>query len=821
MTEHHWSSRVGQIPDEHTTFVGRRDVLRAARISLAGTRLLTLVGPSGVGKTRLATRMAAEVQNADAASLVQWTRLAPVQRTADPAAVIGEVARAIGFVRIPDGVSRETLVDHLREQCSERRCLLVLDNCEHVVEQVSAIVHDLLAETTHLRVLATSQEPLGCKDEQVFLVPPMSYPALTTSTGQHAPSDLDAVALLNERAARAGVTIMADDAATKLCRLLDGIPLAIELVAAGLRTRSLEDVLLDLNQYSTMSRTRSRSADTYPRSAQMHHSLRLAIEWSYYNCSPPERLLWSRLSAFEAGWDRQAAEAIVGEPIEDERGLAHTVSVLLTNLVDKAIIWLDESGIQPRFRMPETVRGYGEKILAESGEREVLRERHRNHYLTLLTDPGAQWSLRGEVEWRHIVQLELPNLRGALEWSITTPGQQTVALAMAIELTRLRIAPIFTSHREPLYWLDRTLQAIPAGTAEPLHLRAMALAGWYASSGGDSERGSALLTECRTAARGRPPAELLLADGTAALFKRADPASVTILSESVDNFQRIPQRGVGDRFRALSMRAFASAWTSEPATALELTARCLDECTTGGSEWALLWAMSAHGVALMRHADPRDAITVHRQVIKRQRELHDLNGYLWSIQHIAWAHAELLAGIAPYRNPAICVASSEPSGEGAAQPRVAAQLLGAAERLRSRYHQSLEGLVPIATADARARALTYAVLGAHDYAVAMAEGLALPNEAIIELALTGRTSEPLMPAAGEHPSGGPGGGLTATERHIIALAAQGLSNARIAQLRACSVRTVEKHLENIRRKQAVEPRSEIRAWTSTVQLDES
>jgi predicted ATPase/class 3 adenylate cyclase len=393
------------LPDQLSSFVGRERELLELRMLLAHSRLVTLTGPGGVGKTRLALRLGAELLDGSGGG-VWFVDLAPVL---DPRLVALTVAAGL---RVPVPANREVL-EALHEALGDRRLLVVLDNCEQVVESAAELVAGLLTRCPGVSVLATSREPLRFAGEQVYRVPPLSTPQTSADPAELAESE--AVQLFLERAAeqrcRFALNAPNAPAIARVCRRLDGIPLAIELAAVRLRSMTIDDLDARLDHRFALLTGGSRTSGPRQR------TLQALIDWSYRLLTDAERNALARLSVFAAsGFDLAAAEAVCGvagaSPFET---LDH-----LDALVDKSLVQADDSSGTVRYRLLETVREYAAARLAERGEAEAANARlaHRDHYLTLaemarphLTGPDAR-------QWHARLSAEHDNMRVALAESL-------------------------------------------------------------------------------------------------------------------------------------------------------------------------------------------------------------------------------------------------------------------------------------------------------------------------------------------------------------------------------------------------------------------
>ncbi|NUS42743.1 MAG: LuxR family transcriptional regulator, partial [Mycobacteriaceae bacterium] len=448
----------GNLPAEVTTFVGRREELAAAKRLLPSTRVLTLLGPGGVGKTRLSRQIGEAVSRAfpDGVWLVE---LADVH---DPDLVTLSVAEAL---ELRDDTTAP--LPRLTSFLSDKRLLLILDNCEHLIDACAALVGRIIATTREVRVLATSREVLGIPGEQVMPVPPL-------------PADSDGLALLTERAAAAnpGFTATAANRGVlaSICRRLDGIPLALELAALRLRMFTPEQVLARLDDALGLLSSGPRTAP------QRQQTLEGAIGWSYDLCTPAEQRLWERLAVFAGGFDIDAVEAVcaAGEPFLDA----------LTGLVDKSVLTLRFDGTAGRYSMLEPIRQFGEDRLAARGDRDAVRRSHFEHFRGLALRGRTAYACGDDVAWFRDLAREHANLRAALQFGIAESPQ--AALDMSTVLRP------YWEHGRFLSEGYRRLTDALAANPEPTLTRARGLssAASLAALLAEREPAARLLTEC-------------------------------------------------------------------------------------------------------------------------------------------------------------------------------------------------------------------------------------------------------------------------------------------------------------------------------------
>jgi predicted ATPase/class 3 adenylate cyclase len=405
------------LPIQLTSFIGRERELEEAKARLASARLLTLIGPGGTGKTRLGLQLAADLlpHYADG---VWVAELAPLT---DPALVLQTIASIFG-VREQMGMSvQELLVDFLRD----KDLLLVIDNCEHLIDTCAQLIEQLLQSCSKLKIVASSREALGIMGETVYRVPSLSVPtAADPSRSTLARSE--SVQLFVERATAANPRFILNDqnaaAIGQICRRLDGIPLALELAAARLTVFSPEQVASRLDDRFRLLTGGSRTA--LPR----QQTLRALIDWSYDLLSEPERKLFRKFSVFAGGCTFEAAETICSEM---------DVLNLLTQLVNKSLVAVEEENGGPRYRLLETVRQYARDKLLETGESEQARNLHFEYFYNLAKAAEPGLNSPQALEWIGRLAAEHDNMRAALEWGLEK--NVPAVLSMAPSLVRFWI----------------------------------------------------------------------------------------------------------------------------------------------------------------------------------------------------------------------------------------------------------------------------------------------------------------------------------------------------------------------------------------------
>jgi len=405
-----------------TSFVGRTDEVARVGKALQTCRLVTLVGPGGAGKTRLAAEVAAAMRDNmldETADGIWLAELASVTDAADvPQAVLGAIGLRESRL-LPDGTQRITSRDartRLLEGLADARALLVLDNCEHLIDACAHLADALLADSPQLRIVATSREPLGITGESLFVVPPLG--------------EDPAVRLFADRAAAVSPDFSVDGESRALIldivRRLDGLPLAIELAAARLRTLPLAEISRRLTDRFRLLTGGSRTA--LPR----HRTLRAVVEWSWDLLTPAERLLAERFSVFPAGATPAAVDAVcVGGELA-----AADADELLSSLVDKSL--LQPLGDGTRLRMLETIREYGAEKLAARGEVGELRRRHAAHYSGLMREAAPRLLTRDQLSWLAVLRADRDNILAALRyWCDTDDAENALSLVVSLAVMAL------------------------------------------------------------------------------------------------------------------------------------------------------------------------------------------------------------------------------------------------------------------------------------------------------------------------------------------------------------------------------------------------
>jgi non-specific serine/threonine protein kinase len=745
--------------------------------------LVTLTGVGGVGKSRLALRVARDVKRAFADGV--W--LVELGALHDPVLLPRTVASALGIADQPARDQLEILTSYL----ADRQLLLVVDNCEHLVPECVPLVTALLQAARGLRVLATSRVALRIPGEQIYAVTPLGTPSRGEDVPPSRAADYPALALFVDRAggSRPGFAVNADNlgAVAQVCRRLDGLPLAIELAAARLRSLSVE-------QLSTRLEDRFRlltdgGLGVPPR----QRTLLAAMEWSYHLCSKDEQAVWARASVFAGRFDLAAAERVCAGD-----GLVESdVFEALSGLVDKSIVLAEENGDGLRYRMLDTVLAFGLTVLRDrTGEPphvldEVeLRRRHRDFYLERAEAFDAEWFGPRQVPWSQQLHTDQPELRAALQYSVASGDQSLTALRFAAALHFFWLC--CGEVREGRLWLERAL----AADASPGPERAWALAIYarLVMTQGFVPEAAEPTRECLELAREYGDAWLLvnglMVRGLYLVFIDDTAAGLALLDEALERAAELRDNPLAKAF-ATMYRALAAVYQGDAVRAGELFAEGRAISRVHGDQWMLGYCLiNAVPPALML-GDLAGAITLVREAVPLHRALHDTLSLTLALEYLAWAAA---AGGDHLR---------------------AARLLGAAGRqFRARGGSPLSGggyLRAHQDCTDKARA----GLGDAQFERELQSGGELTLEAALAYALQSRTDSADQAAAHVPPAPDKHSELTPRQLQIATLVAQGLSNKQIADQLVISQRTAETHVENILLKLGFTSRAQIAVWYAT------
>ncbi|MFD0918137.1 ATP-binding protein [Saccharopolyspora rosea] len=759
--------RVGWLPDDLTSFVGRRDAIAQVKRLLSESRLVTLTGVAGVGKSRLACRVARDLRRAFPGGV--W--LVELAKVTESEQIAGVLAASLGLREQSSG-PEDALTAHL----AGRRTLLLLDGCEHLLDGCGPLVRQLLDAAPELRVLVTSRSPLGIAGEQMWPVPPMSVPRLDRQGNVvQRTVGAESLELFADRAAAMlpGFAVGPGNEAlvVRLCQQLDGLPLAIELAAVWMRSLSVEEILDRLADRYRLLTTGDRSA------APHHRTLRAAVEWSFDLCSPVERALWARLSVFSGGFEMDAAEDVcVGDGVAAEEVFGG-----IAGLVDKSVLTReDRNDARARYRLLKTIREYGRERLGGGGRELALRRRHRDHYLMLAEHVDAEWLGPNQVEWLTRLRHERENLAAALDFCLTEPGEGQEGLRMAAALRFLWVAD--GSLRDGRRWLDGAARVAPEPTRE--RARALAVGGLVSGLQGDTRTARALLAEARATAEDTEARDVLASlahtAGTVELLGNDQRAAVEQLDEALRGEELLRHDGMA--VLSLPNRALLAVFAGDFERAVELCERCREICEEHGELSARSWAETVLGLVRWRQGDVAGAVALLHAALRVKRLFGDVMGIVTAVEVVAWVEAS--------------------RGRAAS----AVRLLTAVEKLWQPLGAHLFGVEPYLSWHADAEARARQRLSAAELRSARLRGAAFGLDDAVRHALGEQQeaySDARAPVA-----------LTPRERQVARLVAQGLSNRQIAEQLVIAKRTSDSHIEHILAKLGFTSRAQIAAWVA-------
>jgi predicted ATPase/DNA-binding SARP family transcriptional activator/DNA-binding CsgD family transcriptional regulator len=799
------------LPASRSSFVGRERELVEVKRELGMTRLLTLTGAGGSGKTRLALEVARDLVGAypDGVWLVE---LAPLS---EGTLVAQAVATVLGVQEQPERSLTDTLVDFLRS----KQALLVLDNCEHLVDTVARLADILLNSSPHLRVLATSRESLNVEGELTWLVPSLSAPSLGDAPTVEELAGYESVRLFVERARHRNpafsLTSENAHAVAMICGRLEGIPLAIELAAARVGL-SVEQIATRLDDSLRLLTAGSRTASPRQR------TLRGTLDWSYALLGAHEQMLFGRLSIFAGGWTLEAAE-VVGAEGDTEEG---DVLDFLSRLVEKSLVVAEATGGGGvRYRMLEPIRQYAQEKLEEGGEVEEVRRRHASFFLTLAEK--AEPRLRGpeDMEWLERLENEHDNLRAALTWALEA-GETELGLRLAGALMLFWEA--HGHYSEGRRWVEEALEK-EGRVSAAVRAKALYAVCQMAHLQDDTDRAEA------TAKEGiELSADPEIDDSFAALFRwklgyavrlRGDyQRAKELLEESLAISREADDKwGIAD---ALLELGAISLYLDDHERAKECYEEGIELCRRLGYGLRLADLLTFLGYVFLLEGDFERGAALCEEAAALYRERGYKGGLHWALNNMGWVDllqgnhqraeasfeesltlclelgdrltaSEILEGLA-------CISGAEEQAERAAR------LFGAAEALRQAV-----GSEHIPEEDALREpylATTRSRLDEAAWEASWAEGRAMLMERAVEYALSDETPTPPTSSELERSLvNEPPTALTRREKEIAALVARGFTSRQIASKLVVSERTVDNHVANILKKLSLHSREQIAA----------
>jgi predicted ATPase len=604
---------------------------------LSAYRLVILAGVGGVGKTRLALRVAAQVHPTvrDGVWFVDLATVPPAdpltRQMPNPDSLAALVAAALDMHERSARPPLQSLTGYL----ARRRLLLLLDSCDRLVPACAALADQLLRACPGLRILATSREPLGVYGEALFVVPPLSTPdpfrtlTLSESTG------FESMALFAARAKAVlpgfGITEGNQEAVARICHRLEGLPLAIELAAARLHT---------LTPHQLLDRLADRFAlpgASTPDAPDRQQTLRACVDWSFDLCSRPERTLWARLSVFAGAFELEAVEGIC---TDDELPEGEVLDVVV-GLMDKSILARENHGDRARYRMLETIREYGLEKLAEAGDETRLRRRHCQWYHEMVVQARAQWISDRQAYWLDRLRREHPNLRAAVQNCVMEGGEAERALRIVVLLPLMYwgTAGLLGDGRR---WLDVALARATAPSA--LRARALLLNGQLAIAQGQARTGRLLLADGqRLAERLDEPiarAHAAYVNGLAALFRGEPRRAAHPLEQGLALLSSVsqPESELELQLELLLVRAMAAGLVGDWRRAAACHEEMLAISRPRGEGYYRSYAMWVRGLAAWRQGDLEEAegYEVGALRLKQAQPSQDRYGVALCLETLAW-----------------------------------------------------------------------------------------------------------------------------------------------------------------------------------------
>jgi non-specific serine/threonine protein kinase len=776
MTVGNATEEAGRLPSEASDFIGRAAELCRVETLLRGSRLVTLVGPGGVGKTRVARRAMEQA----AAGYRDGVVFVPLSALLDPELLPHTVARQLNLPEQSRGSQLDAVLTHLRDQS----VLLVLDTCEHIIDACALFAEAVITETREVTVLATSREPLDVTGESCYVLPRLGLPGDDTP----AQGSTDAIELFALRAAAVvpGFTVNDENRASviRLCRRLDGMPLAIELAAVRLRALPLAELAerIDrrLDRRLTILTGGSEGGDT------RHRTLRDAIGWSYDLCTPAEQALWARLSVFAGSFSVEAAEEVCAGAELSAGQIFDTV----IRLVDKSVIARDEAAVgQPtRYKMLDTIREYGADQLASSGIEADVRNRFVTRYLSMARYFGEHVVDDDQLVRFRELQREHANLGAALGYTLDAAEGNRYHDGAELAIALYGYWHMAGLLREGKHWLDKVLERFPDPSSAERGW-ALVVRGYLGAMQGEADEAVADATagtkigEQRGDPKlvGRGYCYLTLGLTIAGRYDEARSAG----AQAEQRLQRLNDRA-GLRILDVHL-AHVSQLSGDPEGALRYAAQVTRRFGEGSDtseikeRWAQGWAYAISAMAL--YWDParhEETVTTTSKALLAKHELGDVMGMAYCLEIHGWLAARAERHVR------------------------AAWLLGAAKPLWDRAGGMLGGTAALLAVHQEAMGKAQAGFTGKRFQAVFEEAGRHPVEQLVSFAVSDDDEPTAEGSRWRMP-----GTLTFREAEIADLAARGMSNRQIAEHLFISKRTVDAHLDHIYAKLGISSRVEL------------
>jgi predicted ATPase/DNA-binding CsgD family transcriptional regulator len=755
------------IPTDLTTFVGRQHESDDVRRLITAHRLVTLTGPGGVGKTRLAATIAADLHD----SFINGAWMIELDQLSDTSLLVHTINATLG---IRSGADHD-VSDSLRDHLEHKHTLIVLDNCEHVIDGCGELIHSVIRRCPRVRFLVTSRQPLGLIGERIVQVNPLSIPPVDCIFDFDETQRYEAVTLFADRASavrpRFSITEENYKSVARICQQLDGVPLAIELAAVLIRALTLQDIERRL---SDLFRTLARGHRMAPTRQQ---TLRASVEWSFDLCSPQEQTLWAQLSVFVRGFDLDAAEAVCAgaESGKDE------VFPLIASLIDKSIIMLEERSGVTRYRMLEILRAYGQEHLAATDLQGRTRSRHQDWYAAMASSLQDHWIGGDQRGMLTALTREHANLRAALSLSLVPREDNTIRIRIASDLQHYWMARGLVT--EGRYWLKTALDsATPEDSARAAGYRVCA---YLAIMQGDSTPAQALLDEALVIARAssdrRELAHITMVAGLRSMCMGDPKTAAAQFEDALPVFNHFNDAG-GAVYCTLMLQA-AVTFLGDLDQAASLHLRCMEITQPAGEEYFRSFSLWMRGVSAIAQGDLAAAEIFEKDGLRLKRGLDDHFGQVLCIEALGWSAAR-----------------------GGRFER-AALLLGAGSVFWGPMQMALAALPGLQRFRRDCEATLRNGLDDKDYELLRRRGAALSGREAVTFALSDWST--LGSAPPDEPTP-----LTTREAQIAEMVMDGLTNKQIATRLSVAQRTAEAHIQHILTKLGFTGRAQIAAWAA-------